>query len=418
MQLPRLFRAYAGLDRTVYFLFLAQVVNSVGHFVHPFLTLFLTQKLGMDPGEAGFFVLLSLTAWVPGSLIGGAIADRFSRKKTMIVFHTLPALALVPCAFLGSSRLVAWLLIGVSFLHGLAEPVNDAMLTDLTAPAQRRTAFSLLYLGHNIGVAVGPMFAGFLFTRHLTWFFLGDAITTLAATVLIAVFVRESAPSRDQVQRSLAQEENPERAEQGSLVAVLLRRPFLLAFLFINIPLSIAYAQCNFSLPLQLSALFGESGARTFGMLASANALVVITLTTVVLHLTDKVPAALTVGLAGLFFAAGFGMIGVVRTVPLLLLSTVVWTVGEILQTTGAGAYVANHSPMTHRGRINSVAPIIMWSGQAVGPPLAGWAIERFSLSVIWPATIVLSLAGAALMALLHRGERQRAGRSPSRQAG
>jgi hypothetical protein len=70
VRIPRLFHTYAGLDRSIYFLFLAQVVNSIGHFVHPFLTLLLTQKLGMDPGEAGFYVFLSALAWVPGSLAG------------------------------------------------------------------------------------------------------------------------------------------------------------------------------------------------------------------------------------------------------------------------------------------------------------------------------------------------------------
>jgi len=406
MHVPRLFRTYAGLDRSIYFLFLAQVVNSVGHFVHPFLTLYLTQKLDMGARQAGFYVLLSLVAWVPGSLIGGKIADSFSRKRAMILFHTLPALALVPCAFLGPSRLVAWLLIGVSFLNGLADPVNDAMLTDLTIAAQRKAAFSLLYLGHNIGVAVGPLAAGFLFTRSLTWFFLGDAITSLAAVVLIAVFVRESKPTREQVRRSFAADASPERAEEGSLAAVLLRRPFLVAFLFINIPLSLAYAQTHFSLPLQLADLFGESGSVTYGMLMSFNALTVILLTTVVLRLTERVPPALTVALSGLFYAGGFGLIGLVRTVPWLLASTLIWTVGEILGATGVGAYVANHSPMTHRGRINSVAPIIMFSGQASGPALAGRVIDRFSLAVIWPATVVLGLAGAALMAALHARER------------
>jgi MFS family permease len=283
------------------------------------------------------------------------------------------------------------------------------VLTDLTSAAQRKPAFSLLYLGHNIGVAVGPLFAGFLFNRYLTWFFLGDAATTLAAVVLIALFVRESAPSRAQIQASLAGDSGPERAERGSLVAVLLRRPYLLAFLFIHVLLSLVYAQSHFSLPLQLSALFGEGGAKTFGMLISVNALTVITLTTVVLHLTERLAPALTVALAGVFYAAGFGLIGLMRTLPWLLLSTLIWTIGEILGATSSGAYVANHSPLTHRGRVNAIAPIIMFSGHAAGPPLAGWLIERFSLSVIWPGAFVLALAGAALLVLLYRRERRSA---------
>ncbi len=417
MRIPRLFRAYAGFDRGVYLLFLAQVVTSVGHFVHPFLTLFLTQKLGMDAGQAGLYVLASLAAWVPGSLIGGALADSFGRKRALVLFHTAAALALVPCAFLATSRIVAWLLIGVSFLNGLAEPVNDAMLTDLTTPDRRKAAFGLLYLGNNVGFAVGPLIAGFLFNRSLAWFFLGDALTSLAAVALIAAFVRESAPTREAVRRSLAEGTGLERAEEGSLAAVLRRRPYLVAFLFFYIPLPLAYAQVHFSLPLQLVQLFGAGGAETYGLLISFNALTVIVLTTVVLHLSERVPSALTVSLAGVCYGGGFVLIGLVRTVPWLLASTFVWTVGEILATIGVGAYIANHSPMTHRGRINSVAPIIMFSGQAAGPALAGLVIDRWSLAVVWPATLVLCLGGAALMAALHARERgaapPRAGRGP-----
>jgi MFS family permease len=61
---------------------------------------------------------------------------------------------------------------------------------------------------------------------------------------------------------------------------------------------------------------------------------------------------------------------------------------------------------MTHRGRLNAIAPIIMYSGFAAGPPLAGRLAERFSLAVIWPWTFLLSLAAAVLLALLHWRER------------
>jgi MFS family permease len=407
---PRaLLSTYAGLDRSIYVLFIAQVVNSVGHFVHPFLTLFLTQKLGMGAMEASVYVLLSALAWVPSSLLGGRVADAVGRKKTLVAFHALPALALLPCAFLGTSRIIAWLLIAASFLHGLAEPVNDAMITDLTRPERRKAAFSLLYLGHNIGVAVGPMLAGLLFTRHLVWFFLGDAATTLAAVALIAAFIRESAPTREQIERSFAGDSSPERAERGSLLSVLLRRPFLLAFMLIHVPLSFVYSQSGFSLPLQLAGLLGEGGPKTFGLLMSFNAVVVIALTTPVLHLTARLTPALAVAASGLFFAVGFGMIGWLRSLPLFLFSTFLWTVGEILGATSAGAYVANHTPMTHRARFNAVAPLVMWSGQAFGPPAAARLIEEYSVRAVWPLAFGLSLAAAVLLGILCLLERRAA---------
>jgi MFS family permease len=168
--------------------------------------MFLTRKIGMDPVEAGTYVMLSAAAWVPGSLLGGKVADRIGRKRILVFFQALAAALLVPCAFLGVSRIIPWLLIGSSFLHGVAEPLNDAMITDLTVPQQRKGTFSLLYLSHNIGFALGPMIAGFLFNRYLMWIFLGDAFTTGIAVVLIALFTKESAPTEAQIAESFARD--------------------------------------------------------------------------------------------------------------------------------------------------------------------------------------------------------------------
>ena len=407
MGIRKFLSSYSGLDRSIYFLCLAQIVNSIGHFVHPFLTMFLTQKIGMDPVEAGTYVMLSAAAWVPGSLLGGKIADQFGRKRVLVLFQFLAAVALVPCAFLGISRIIPWLLIGSSFLYGVAEPINDAMITDLTVPQKRKGAFSLLYLSHNIGFALGPMIAGFLFNRYLAWIFLGDAITTAIAVILIALFIKESAPSEEQITESFAEDRSEERAERGSLIKVLRKRPFLLAFMFIHIVLSFVYSQTAFSLPMQLSAVFTEAGPRWYGMIMSFNAVVVIVLTTFAINSTERIKPVLTVAIASLFFAVGFGMIGLIRTLPLLLLSTLIWTIGEILEATNTGVYVANHAPITHRGRINAIAPIIMWSGFGLGPPLSAQFIERFSLVRIWPLCFLLSVLAAGLLFGLHLLEKK-----------
>jgi hypothetical protein len=79
------------------------------------------------------------------------------------------------------------------------------------------------------------MIAGFLFNRYLAWIFLGDALTTAAAVLLIALFIKEPAPSEDQIAKSFAEDQGLERAEKGSLLKVLLKRPSLVAFMFIHV---------------------------------------------------------------------------------------------------------------------------------------------------------------------------------------
>jgi hypothetical protein len=183
------------------------------------------------------------------------------------------------------------------------------------------------------------------------------------------------------VEKSLSEDRGPERAEKGPLLYVLWRRPVVLAFLLVQVLFSFVYAQAGFSLPLQLSAFFGEQGPQRFGLLMSVNGLVVIFLTTPLIYITERVNPLLSVSLAGILYALGFGMIPLIRGMGLFVLSTAVWTLGEILWATNSNVYIAGHTPMSHRGRFNSIAPIMTRAGNALGPPLMGAFIERFGVA-------------------------------------
>jgi predicted MFS family arabinose efflux permease len=407
MKVSAFLRTYAGLDRSVYVLFIARIINSMGGFVYPFLTLFLTQKLDIPAAAAGRYLMLFALGFIPGSLLGGKLADHLGRKIILLVFQAASALALVPCAFLADSPLIPWLLISSSVFFGAVPPVTAAMVTDLTPPPARRAAFSLLYLGHNMGLALGPLIAGFLFNRYMRWIFLGDAATTLLSLLLILIFVGESIPSDKELSAAALDTANPEKAESGSLAKALLARPFLLAFIVISILISFVYSQFTFSLPLQLTDLFGPSGPPHFGLVMSVNALVVIFGTTVVIHATRRARPVLAVALSSGLYCVGFGMIFWIRSLPLLLFSTFIWTCGEIIGATNSQVYVANHAPISHRGRFNAILPIIRNAGHAAGPALMGLFIQRFSVRRVWPVTALLAGTAALLLLLLANLERR-----------
>lgn len=231
---------YTKLPKSIYILFFARMVNSMGAFVYPFLTIYLTKTLLMDEGEAGFIVMLAVTAHLPGLIVGGRLADWLGRKKILLLFQCLAAICLIPCAF---------------FL-GAAQPASAAMTTDLTNPGNRKAAFSLLYLGGNIGFAVGPLIAGFLYNNYLMWIFLGDAATTFASLTLVYLFVKETLPSKEKIEESYQLENNYEKAERGNLWQVLWKRPKLLLFTLISLIYSFVYAQTTFSIPIQVIELF------------------------------------------------------------------------------------------------------------------------------------------------------------------
>lgn len=413
-KMKKVFSVYAGLPSSIYILFAARVINSMGSFVFPFLTLFLTKKMGMSEGEVGFFVMMSSIAGVPGNLLGGAIADRFGRKWVFITVQFLSALCLIVSAFAGLSLLVPWLLIASLFFSNAARPVNSAMIADMTSGEQRKRAFSLLYLGINIGFSIGPIISGFLFNKYIMWIFLGDALTTLLSLIPVAMFVKETKPtlsvSKENACAIAPVCDDGEAAYTGSTLSALFKRPILLMFCGICAIITFVYAQHTFSLPMFMDHIFGEQGASHFGILMTTNGLVVVFLTTIIITVTHRFKPIVNSAIAGLFYAIGFGMLYFIRSLPLFIVSTAIWTIGEILVTTNNSVYIAQHTPSSHRGRFNAVLPFISGSGFTLGPVIMGQLIPVWGLRNVWTTCFILSVLSTGLMFLLflyeERGQR------------
>jgi len=94
-----------------------------------------------------------------------------------------------------------------SVFFGVAGPSHDAMTADLTTPEQREGAYSLNYLGFNLGFAFAQMLAGFLFKDYLKLMFLIDAVTALIAIALIAFFIRETLPEEANKDQNTSEQE-------------------------------------------------------------------------------------------------------------------------------------------------------------------------------------------------------------------
>ena len=412
---------YKGLPRPVYALFAATVVNGAGIFVFPFLTLFLTRSLGMDTRQAGNFMFFTSIAYLPGAILGGKLADRYGRKIVAVGAQLLAASVYIPCGILvklgyavtytgsyadgfggaaGMSVVVlipALILVNVIF-DGFADPARMAMHTDLTTPENRQAAFSLNYIGHNLGFAIGPLIAGFLFNHAPQWLFWGNAFAVAAATTLVVLFVPETKPSHEAIQKSLLTD-STEKAHVGGLLSAAATRPMLLVFVFLNAWFGLVYAQHRFALPLQTGDLFGPSGATLYGGLMTMNALLVLVFTVPIIAMLKKVRPVINVALAGGLFAVGFGMLAFTRHPAWFFVSVFIWTMGEIINATNADVYIANHTPMSHRGRFNSILPFLGGFGWALATPVGGNIIHGAGMGTLW--LVMFGVAGLASIGLL-----------------
>ena len=271
------------------------------------------------------------------------------------------------------------------------------MVTDILSKEQRQAGFSLQYLATNVGVSIGPILAGILFNNFLPMLFIGDAITSFMAVFFIWKNIKETYVKNGDVKV----ENKAEKAEKGNTFQMLFKRPHLCMFFILNIVYNFVYAQHKFSLPITLNAEFNSEGAKYFGYIMSINAITVLVLTVFIGAITRRNHQLTNMVFSGILYAIGFGMIGYIDSFNLFIISTILWTGGEILSAISSGVYVANNSPSNYRARLNAIMAIGTFMGAALSTSFSGAYIQIYGYKKIWIIIFIMSLIAAILMLCL-----------------
>lgn len=413
---------YAGLPSGVYILFAANIVNRMGSYILTLITLILTQKIGLSKWQSGMFITLFMLTQIPCMLFGGRLIDRVGRKPVIVFCSVTGALLYLICALLRPSLLLA-LLIGIaSDFFMLCNPAYDSLVADLTPTERRQNAFSLMYLGTNIGFAVSPLVAGALFDRYLSLLFVLDAGSTVLASLLTVFLVRQHSRAEvipETAQLSEVEERNaanPGLAKPAGtclssgnphepLRRILLHAPVLTIYLACLCVYQFCYAQWGFILPLQMNDYFHSAGAADYTYLISFNALLVILLTVFFTQLLHRCPPLYVTAAGGLLYTAAFIGFGLAVRMPGFFVSSALLTFGEIIITINISAFIANHSPATHLGRVNSFASLLQGVSTAFGPALMGLVLDRSGYCISWLVIAGFIFAGSVGMFLLGRSK-------------
>ncbi|WP_371918243.1 MFS transporter [Pseudomonas sp. ACN8] len=146
---------YSPLIRRLLICSLTIVVSRA--ITSPLLTLFVSDKLGLNQQDVG--VLLGIAVFIATllSLYGGYIIDRFEKRRLLILSMASSAVGLVLLTFAENLYLTTITLIVTETASSLFLIGSKAILSDNLAVGQRAKAFSLSYTLTNIGYAVGPM---------------------------------------------------------------------------------------------------------------------------------------------------------------------------------------------------------------------------------------------------------------------
>ncbi len=149
-------------------------------------------------GQAGWTGLVAAAAFLPIGLlspVGGVLADRFDRRRWLLVTtvgETAFAVALAVLAATGraSPGVVTIIVFGGGAMAAIGFPAYQAMLPDLVPPTDLAAAISLSSAQFNLGRVIGPALAGVVIvTGGYSWTFAINA-ASFGAVIIALLLVR------------------------------------------------------------------------------------------------------------------------------------------------------------------------------------------------------------------------------------
>ena len=123
----------------------------------PLLTLFLSDKLGLNQQDVGLLLGIAVFIATLLALYGGYIIDRLEKRRLLILAMLSSAIGFVLLTFAENLYLTTLTLVITETASALFLIGSKAILSENLPVGQRAKAFSLRYTLTNIGYATGPM---------------------------------------------------------------------------------------------------------------------------------------------------------------------------------------------------------------------------------------------------------------------
>jgi MFS family permease len=371
------------LPRTAWIIIGGNFINWFASFAITFLVLYLTRR-GFSFAKAGLAVAAFGAGGMAAGLLAGHLADRLGRRTTMAVSMFTSAASVLLLYFVH----VYPAILALAFVVGLAtdtwRPASRALMADVVPEGQRVTAYALVRFCGHVGFAAGAAIAGYLAKEHIVWVFFTDAATSVIFGLMALLALPEG-------RRVTASEDRA----GGSYARILTDRAFVLLFLA-SMFVAFIYAQQQTTLPLHVVRI-SHLSTTDFGLLLTLNGLLVIALELPISSLTMRRPPKQMISLGFLLFGLGFGLTAVAHTVPALLGTVAIWTLGEMISAPIAYAYLADIAPEHLRGRYQGLYELSWGLGGVTGPAL-GAVVFGVTATGLWFLCGGMGLAAAVLV--------------------
>ena len=371
-------------------IWLGAFVSNLGSWVQTVsVGIYVTETTG-KAGWTGTIAALSYAPAVVLGPIGGALADRFDRRKIIVPLTIVQALAITALTVLSAlNRLSLPAIASLVFVSGcaaaLAMPAYSALLSEIVEPEDLLSSVSLNAGQFNLARTLGPMLAAFILTAGgITFSFAVNAVSYLGVIAAVAAATPRAHGRKaplEGVWQGMASGLRVARTDPGirlALPLVLVVAVFIAPF----IGLMPAYAIHGFGkgqAAASLMAMAQGAGALAAALVANALALRWGIKHLLARSLTAVAPIAVIYWLSP-WYPMAFGMLAMLGGVYL-------WTL-TALSTTCLGRVSRDL-----QARMSSLYAVTLSGGYSLGLVAQGWLADRIGLRAVPVAAALMVLA-------------------------
>jgi MFS family permease len=370
--------------------FFGQTVSQCGTWMQSVAQYWLVLELTHSAFDLGITAALQFAPVLVFGTIGGLVADRFDKRKVLLLTQTaFTAQATVLWVLVANGSVRLWMVWALATAYGFVNvfdnPSRQSFVMEMAGPDDLANAVALNSVIVNTSRIIGPAIAGVLIaTIGLSWAFLANAVSF--AAVIGALYAMR--PSELHRRPPLGRAKGQIRAGLGYAWRTWELRVPLLMMAVIG---TLAY---NFSvlLPLFAHDIF-HRGAGTYSALTVAMG--VGALAGGLTIAARQRPSHRLLVIVTLAFGVFILAVAAAPDLPLCLILLVAMGAASIMFIATANSLLQLNSSGAMRGRVMALWAIVFLGSTPIGAPLIGFLAghygPRFALAIGGLATLTIA---------------------------
>jgi MFS family permease len=363
--------------RRFFLLWLGLMISMAGTQMQVWAIFWHIRTLTDQPIALGGVGMARILPIIVFSLVGGALADRFNRRKVLFITQSAMALSALVLAILTfSGHISLWHIYVLTAVQAIAvafdTPSRQALIPNLVPTRDLPNAFSLGSIAFQTGSIAGPALSGLVIA------YLGQPYTYLINAIsYLAVLVALVLMGKVEQQTLLGQRVAVSLTSIREGIQFILSQPIILTTMILDF-FATFFSSANTLMPIFARDIL-HVGAVEYGWLSAAQSIGAVSAALVISQIKELrrqgpifLAAVVAYGMATIFF-------GMTRLVSLAMVALILVGASDSVSTIIRNTIRQLQTPDYIRGRMTSINQIFFMGGPQLGEVEAGVVAQLFS---------------------------------------